>query len=92
MVRHAHGEYARDEDGDGFCEAHVNTMEGTWSLLRSWLRPHRGIWQDKLPLDLRFFEFVPNARRRGSALFRALIGLLTIYRGRARISRRMEPP
>ena len=22
------GEYARDEDGDGFCEVHVNTIEG----------------------------------------------------------------
>jgi hypothetical protein len=27
------GEYARDDDGDGFCEVHVNTMEGFWSLL-----------------------------------------------------------
>jgi transposase-like protein len=44
-VCHARGEYARDEDGDGLCEMHVNTMEGTWSLLRSWLRPHRGISQ-----------------------------------------------
>ena len=34
-VCHALGEYARDEDGDGFCEIHVKTMEGTWSLLRS---------------------------------------------------------
>jgi len=42
-VCHGRGEYARDEDGDGFCEVHVNTMEGFWSLLRSWLRPHRGI-------------------------------------------------
>src|SRR3954447_24100530 len=42
-VCHGRGEYARDEDGDGFCEIHVNTMEGAWSLLRSWLRPHRGI-------------------------------------------------
>lgn len=41
-VFHARGEYARDEDGDGFCEVHVNTIEGFWSLLRSWLRPHRG--------------------------------------------------
>ena len=23
-----HGEYARDEDGDGFCEVHVNTLLG----------------------------------------------------------------
>ena len=49
-VNHGAGEYARDEDGDGFCEIHVNTMEGFWSLLRSWLRPHRGISQEKLPL------------------------------------------
>jgi transposase-like protein len=46
-VNHSQGEYARDEDGDGFHEVHVNTMEGFWSLLRSWLRPHRGISQEK---------------------------------------------
>ena len=28
------GEDARDEDGDGFCEVHVNTIEGFWSLLQ----------------------------------------------------------
>ncbi len=72
-VCHARGEYARDEDGDGFCEVHVNTMEGFWSLLRSWLRPHRGISQDKLPLYLGFFQFVHNARRRGKALLHALV-------------------
>jgi transposase-like protein len=73
-VCHAHGEYARDDDGDGFCEVHVNTIEGFWSLLRSWLRPHRGISQDKLPLYLGFFQFVHNARRRGKALLGALVG------------------
>ena len=35
-VNHGRGEFTRDEDGDGFCEVHVNTMEGFWSLLRSW--------------------------------------------------------
>ena len=25
---HGRGEFARDEDGDGCCEVHVNTMEG----------------------------------------------------------------
>ena len=72
-VCHGRGEYARDEDGDGFCEVHVNTIEGFWSLLRSWLRPHRGISQDKLPLYLGFFQFVHNARRRGKALLGALV-------------------
>jgi len=75
-VCQAHGEYARDEDGDGFCEVHVNTIEGFWSLLRSWLRPHRGISQDKLPLYLSFFQFVHNARQRGKALLGALVGVL----------------
>lgn len=70
---HGVGEYARDDDGDGFCEVHVNTMEGFWSLLRSWLRPHRGISQEKLPLYLGFFEFVHNAKMRGKALLGALL-------------------
>ena len=75
-VCHAAGEFARDEDGDGFCEVHVNTIEGFWSLLRSWLRPHRGVSQEKLPLYLGFFEFVHNVRKRGKALLGALISLL----------------
>ncbi len=75
-VCHAAGEFARDEDGDGFCEVHVNTIEGFWSLLRSWLRTHRGVSQEKLPLYLGFFEFVHNVRKRGKALLGALIGLL----------------
>jgi transposase-like protein len=73
---HGKGEYARDEDGDGFYEVHVNTMEGFWSLLRSWLRPHRGISQDKLPLYLGFFEFVHNIRKRGKALLPSLLECL----------------
>jgi transposase len=75
-VCHAEGEYARDDDGDGFCEVHVNTLEGFWSLLWSWLRPHRGISQEKLPLYLGFFEFLHNVRARGKSVLGALIGLL----------------
>ena len=75
-VCHSKGEYARDEDGDGFCEIHVNTIEGFWSLLRSWLRPHRGISQELLPLYLGFFEFVHNVRKRGKALLGSLLSLL----------------
>ena len=67
---------ARDEDGDGFHEIHVNTIEGFWSLLRSWLRPHRGISQEKLPLYPGFFEFVHNTRIRGKGLLQPLLRLL----------------
>jgi transposase-like protein len=75
-VCHRHGEYARDEDGDGFHEVHVNTMEGCWSLLRSWLRPHRGISQERLPIYVGFFQFIHNVRKRGKALFRSLVEAL----------------
>lgn len=75
-VCHSREEYARDEDGDGFCEVHVNTMEGFWSLLRSWLRPHRGISQEKLPLYLAFFEFVHNVKKRGNSLLKSLVEVL----------------
>ena len=75
-VRHSRGEYARDEDSDGFHEVPVNTAEGFWSLLRSWLRPHRGISQEKPPLYLGFFQFVHNIRLRGKGLLRPLLELL----------------
>jgi transposase-like protein len=48
------------------------------SLLCSWLRPHRGISQEKLPDYLGFFQFVHNARRRGKALLGVLIAALVM--------------
>ena len=75
-VNHSAEEYARDEDGDGSHEVHVNTMKGVWSLLRSWLRTHRGISQVHLALYLSFFEFVHNLRRRGKALLASLLAAL----------------
>ncbi len=75
-VCHSSGEYARDDDGDGFHEVHVNTMEGFWSLLRSWLRPHRGISQEKLPCYLAFFQAAHNIRKRGKSLLGPMLQLL----------------
>ena len=40
---------------------------GSWSLLPSWLRPHRGVAQEKLPLYLAFFQFVHKPKKRGKA-------------------------
>ena len=74
-VCHSRGEYGRDEDDDGFCEVHINTMEGFWSLLRSRLRPHRSISQELLPNYLGFFEFAHNAKRRGEKLLQFLLRL-----------------
>jgi transposase-like protein len=67
-VCRARGECARDGDGDGFCQVHVNTVEGVRSLLRSWPRPHRGVSRERLPLHLAFFQRVHDARCRSRAL------------------------
>ena len=75
-VGHRDGESARDDAGDGVCEMHVNTMEGLWSLLSSWLRPHRGISPEHWPLSGGFFACVHKVRRRGNALWGALLELL----------------
>ena len=72
-VRCAH--CGSNKDGDGFCEVHINTMEGFWSLLRSRLRPHRGISQELLPNYLGFFEFAHNEKRRGEKLLQFLLQL-----------------
>jgi len=45
-------------------------------LLRSCLRPYRGLSQDKLPLSLGFFQLVHSVRRRGEALLGAVVAAL----------------
>lgn len=75
-VTHGRGEDASDEDGEGLCAGHGPPRAGFGSLLRSWLRPHRGISQAKLPLYLGCCECVHNVRRRGTALRGSLIALL----------------
>jgi len=75
-VGHLSGKYARDDNDDGFHDVHVHTIEELWSLLRAWLRPHRGISQEHLPCYLGFSEFVYHARRRGKAWLDSLVELL----------------
>ena len=70
------GAHRRGMDGDGVHEVHVKTREGFWSLLRSWLRPPRGISPAPWPPDLGFFACVHNVRRRGKAFLGSLLALL----------------
>ena len=76
VVRHATGEYARDDDGDGHSEVHCNTQEGIWSLLRSWLRPYRGVSLEKLPFYVAHFEWLYNLRQAGKAHLHHTLQLL----------------
>jgi transposase-like protein len=63
-VNHGAGEYALDLDGDGACEVHCNTMEGTWSWLRQMIRTYRGVSKVYLPLYVAQFEFLFNRRHK----------------------------
>ena len=42
-VKHRLKEWARDDDGDGIREVHVNGLEGRWLSVRNFLRPFRGV-------------------------------------------------
>lgn len=47
-VNHGIHEWARDDDGDGIREIHVNTTEGMWTSVRNFLRPFRGVNKNHL--------------------------------------------
>ena len=71
-VNHGAGEWARDDDGDGIREVHVNTMEGTWTGLRNFLRPFRGVSKWYLAGYVAVFEWANNLKR----VTDAFLGLL----------------
>ncbi|MBU1661987.1 MAG: transposase [Chloroflexi bacterium] len=62
-VCHSHHEHARDDDGDGFCEVHCNTMEGIWTGLRNFLCPFRGVHKKYLATYTAIFEWTHNLKR-----------------------------
>lgn len=72
-VCHGDGEYGRDEDGDGFCEIHSNTMEGIWTGLRNWLRPFRGVSKSYLAQYVAVFEFAYNRPNQFWTLLRTML-------------------
>jgi transposase-like protein len=78
-VCHSQKEWARDDDGDGIREVHVNTTEGMWTDVRNFLRPFKGIHKDYLSGYIAIFEFKRNLKRIGPAFIAALVGSHTSY-------------
>lgn len=72
-VCHSHHEYARDDDGDGFCEVHCNTMEGIWTGLRNFLRPFRGVHKKYLAAYVAMFEWAHNLKRVTTGFLKTLM-------------------
>jgi transposase len=61
-VNHAQHEWARDDDGDGVREVHINTMEGLWTGARNFLRPFRGVSKWCLRGYMAVFEWAHNLK------------------------------
>lgn len=57
-------DFTIDKKNEGFVneKIHVNTAEGLFSLLKSWLRTFRGVRKDNLWKPLKIFEFNLNFR------------------------------
>ena len=80
-VCHAAGEWARDDDGDGVREVHVNTQEGLWTGLRNFLRPFRGVSKKYLYQYVAIFEWGYNIKRVTPEFIRAVLGVpITTFR------------
>jgi hypothetical protein len=55
--------WARDDDGDGKHEVHVNTCEGLWTKVRNFLRPFRGVHKTYLAVSVAICEVRINEKR-----------------------------
>jgi transposase len=68
-VSHGVREWARDDDGDGIREVHVNTIEGLWTSVRNFLRTFRGVHKKYLGGYVAMCEFSINLKRVGGPAF-----------------------
>jgi len=71
-VSHSKKEWARDDDGDGIREVHTNTIEGTWTGLRNFLRPFRGIHKKYLYQYVAMHEWAHNLKKLNMGFLRAI--------------------
>jgi transposase-like protein len=72
-VCHAEREWARDDDGDGIREVHVNTVEGLWTDVRNFLRPFKGVHKHRLSGYVALAEFRRNHQRISPDLIAVLV-------------------
>ena len=78
-VCHAQHEWARDDDGDGFCEVHCNTTQGLWTDVRNFLRPFNGVHKMNLAGYIALCEFRRNLKRISPAFIAALVAFHSFY-------------
>jgi transposase-like protein len=74
-VCHSKNEYARDDNGDGIREVHVNSNEGGWTGLRNLLRPYRGVHKAYLSGYAAIQELAVNHKQVSPSLVSELVRL-----------------
>lgn len=78
-VAHGAHESARDDDGDGIREVHVNRTEGMWTDVRNFLRPFKGVHKKNLSGYIAIYEFRRNLKRISPDFISALVSPHTFY-------------
>ena len=67
--------WAIDADGDGVREVHCNTMEGTWTGLRNFLRPFRGVSKWCASQYVAMFEWGHNIKEVTDEFLQVMLGI-----------------
>lgn len=78
-VCHSAGEWARDDDGDGVREVHVNTVEGMWTDVRNFLRSFKGVHKHYLSGYVAICEFRRNLKRISPDFISSIVKSHTFY-------------
>jgi len=79
-VNHGEHEWARDDDGDGIREVHINTCEGMWTDVRIFLRPFKGVNKRFFSGYITMAEFRRNMKRVSPDFIATLVTLHTNQR------------
>ena len=77
-VCHSEKEWARDDDGDGVREVHVNTAEGMWTDVRNFLRPFKGVHKRYLGQYVAMAEFRRNLKRVSPAFISSIVTFVLV--------------
>lgn len=76
-VSHGNKEWARDDNGDGIREVHVNSAEGMWTDVRNFIRSFKGVHKKNLSGYIAICEFRRNLKRISPNFISALVSMHT---------------
>jgi transposase len=78
-VSYGDKEWARDDDGDGIREVHVNMAEDMWTDVRNFLRPLKGVYKKNQHGYISVYEFRRNVKRISPEFISVLVTLHSFH-------------